>query len=242
MTAEEAIAANPRWYHSIELAPGVLTPGMVDLRPLAPRVLPSRISGRALDIGTFDGFWAFELERRGADEVVALDVGDATDAEWPPLHRERLERQVGELGVELGLGFRLAAGALESRVERVVGDVRTLSPEDVGGAVDVAFLGSLLLHLRDPVGALERIRATLQPGGTLFALEPVALRETLLSPRRPVAHFRPLETSFNWWEPNLAALKAWVHTAGFERVRFHGFHKADGREHMDIWLAALEAS
>ena len=52
---------NPRWYHTIELAPGEVTPGLVDLRAVAPRVLPARIEGRALDVGTYDGFWAFEM-------------------------------------------------------------------------------------------------------------------------------------------------------------------------------------
>jgi tRNA (mo5U34)-methyltransferase len=238
MTAAEAIAANPRWYHSIELAPGEVTPGMVDLRGLAGHVLPGRIEGRALDVGTFDGFWAFELERRGASEVVAVDVADAPDAEWPPLQRERLEREAAAMGVELGLGFRLASDALGSRARRVVADVRTLTAGDIGGPVDVAFLGSLLLHLRDPIGALERLRAVTD---TLYLLEPVALRETLLAPRRPVARYQPLETTFNWWLPNLAALKAWVYAAGFDHVRFRGFRRPDGREGMDVWLAVLEA-
>ena len=58
----EAVARNPAWYHTIELAPGVVTPGEIDLRKLAARVLPDRLDGlRALDVGTFDGFWAFEL-------------------------------------------------------------------------------------------------------------------------------------------------------------------------------------
>ena len=132
---------NPRWYHTIELAPGETTPGVVDLRSVAPNVLPPRIAGRALDVGTFDGFWAFELERRGASEVIGLDVADAADADWPPLHRERLEREAAELGVELGLGFRTAAEALGSRARRVVADVRTVTADDVGGPVDVAFVG-----------------------------------------------------------------------------------------------------
>ena len=37
---------------------------------------------RALDVGTWDGFWAFEMERRGA-EVTALDLDDERDLDWP---------------------------------------------------------------------------------------------------------------------------------------------------------------
>src|SRR5437016_1983956 len=41
---------------------------------------------RALDVGTWDGFWAFEMERRGAD-VLALDLDDPQDLDWPPRRR-----------------------------------------------------------------------------------------------------------------------------------------------------------
>ncbi len=41
---------------------------------------------RVLDVGTWDGFWAFEMERRGAD-VVALDVEHESEYDWPPRRR-----------------------------------------------------------------------------------------------------------------------------------------------------------
>lgn len=44
------------WYHTIELAAGVETPGWFDLRPAAAKVLPPRLTGRCLDVATFDGF------------------------------------------------------------------------------------------------------------------------------------------------------------------------------------------
>ena len=34
-TARRAVAANPVWYHAIELAPGVVTPGRADWRHAA---------------------------------------------------------------------------------------------------------------------------------------------------------------------------------------------------------------
>lgn len=81
--ARRAIAENPVWYHTIELAPGIATPGQVDMREAAARALPADLSGRrALDVGTFDGFWAYEMERRGAD-VVAIDVETIDAAECP---------------------------------------------------------------------------------------------------------------------------------------------------------------
>ncbi len=79
------------WYHTLELGPGLVTEGWFDLRPYVGEYgLPERMDGmRVLDIGTWDGFWAFEMERRGAD-VAAIDLPALGDAEWPPIHRERL--------------------------------------------------------------------------------------------------------------------------------------------------------
>ena len=229
------------WYHSIELRPGEVTPGRVDLRALPAKLFPDDLRGRrALDAGTFDGFWAFELEKRGA-ETVAIDVEKIDDAQWPPVRREQLRAQVAALDLELGRGFRTAAQALGSKVDRVVCDIRELTPDRVGGQVDLAFCGALLLHLRDPVGALERLHATLRPGGSLILLEPIVVRETLLSPRRAVARFEPLTTSFNWWRPNVAALTSWLHTAGFATVRRRGFHRPPAVDPMRMWYAALEA-
>ncbi len=39
---------------------------------------------RALDVATFDGFWAFEMERRGASEIVAIDLDCADKLDLPP--------------------------------------------------------------------------------------------------------------------------------------------------------------
>jgi len=194
-------------------------PGQVDLRGTAAKLLPADVSGRrALDVGTFDGFWAFELESRGA-EVTAIDVETLDAAEWPPLNRERLMGQKGRYELELGRGFRLATELLGSRAERVICDVYDLNSERIGGSVDFAFMGALLLHLRDPVRALENVRGSLRRGGELRSMEPFAPGLTLRSPRRPAACFQPLETPFNWWLPNLAALRAWPRAAGFGTPR-----------------------
>jgi tRNA (mo5U34)-methyltransferase len=226
--AHRAVAANAAWYHAIELAPGVVTPGRADWRHAARKLLPDSLDGkRALDVGTFDGFWAFELERRGA-EVVAIDVESLDAAEWPALSRPRLEATAREWDIELGRGFALAAEALGSSVRREVCPVYDLSAERIGGPVDFAFVGALLLHLRDPVRALERVAATLRPGGEAVLLEPISVRDTLRSPRRPVARFEAASSDFNWWVPNLSALKAMAWAAGLVDVRSRGWHRPRG--------------
>jgi SAM-dependent methyltransferase len=176
---------------------------------------------RALDVGTFDGFWAFEMERRGA-RVTAIDVDSLDDVDLPPPQRARLERDAAATGFELGRGFRLASELLGSSVERVPCNVYDLEPERIGGQVDVAFAGAILEHLRDPVGALERVRDVLRPGGLLIAVEGVSVRATVLAPRAAMATFQPLVSHFTWWRPNAAGLLAWLETAGFEDVRRRG--------------------
>ena len=74
---ERLVAEHGRWWHEIELAPGIVTPGDDSNRMKLPILdalgLPRDLRGqRALDIGCSDGYFSFELERRGAD-VVAID-------------------------------------------------------------------------------------------------------------------------------------------------------------------------
>jgi tRNA (mo5U34)-methyltransferase len=72
------------WYHVMELGDGQVTDGWFDMRPYVKHYgIPERLDGmRVLEIGTWDGFWAFELERRGAAEVIALDLDDEADLDW----------------------------------------------------------------------------------------------------------------------------------------------------------------
>ncbi len=220
----QRVAAHPGWYHTIDLAPGVTTPGFCDLRPFAGDAVPAdAVAGRrCLDVGTFDGFWAFEIESRGAAEVFALDLpGDGTTADWPPNTRAENERTSRESGVPWGAGFALAHEARGSGVRRVEGNVYDLTPDWLGGPVDVVFCGTVLQHLRDPVGALERMRSTLVPGGELLLMETYSKSLTRRHPRRAVAELRTVVpgSKFTWWSPNLAALRGWAVTAGFTEVQ-----------------------
>ena len=93
-----------RWYHTIDLGHGVVTPGVDDTRErLARLALPGSLAGKTvLDIGAWDGFFSFEAERRGAARVVASDSYSWKGGGW---------------GTKSG--FLLAREALGSRVEDV---------------------------------------------------------------------------------------------------------------------------
>ena len=71
------IADHGRWWHEIEVAPGIVTPGDDSNRMKLPILdslgFPADLSGRrVLDIGCSDGYFSFEAEKRGA-QVVAMD-------------------------------------------------------------------------------------------------------------------------------------------------------------------------
>jgi tRNA (mo5U34)-methyltransferase len=201
------------WYHTIELAPGVVTDGMFDHRPYVDRYgLPADLRGmRALDVGTFDGFWAFELERRGAS-VVAIDIDDTRDYDWPP----RLRANAGGMRGET---FRLAAEARGSSVERIATSVYDATPEKLGGRFDLVFCGSILIHLRDPILALERLAALCS--GQLVLAEEYSRRLEWL-PFVNAVEFRGHTHHMTWWRPTSRSWLTMVHTAGFEDVRRHG--------------------
>ena len=123
------------WWHSFELPDGTRIEGVSDLEAQKMRIgqfpIAQDLSGkRVLDIGTWDGWFAFEMERRGA-EVVAIDRWDN-----PRFHEMR--------------------SRLGSRVEYRQVDVHELSPGTVGYFDIVLFMG-VLYHVKHPLLALERV-------------------------------------------------------------------------------------
>jgi tRNA (mo5U34)-methyltransferase len=212
------------WYHTIELAPGVATDGWFDLRPYVTIYgLPERMEGmRALDVGTWDGFWAFEMERRGA-EVVALDVDDQRELDWPPRRRPQSFPPVDTRGS----GFRLAHRILGSSVERVTCNVYEATAERLG-EFDVVLCGSVLVHLRDQLLALERIARLCR--GTFISAEAY---EPLAGPI-PVSRFRANCEREVFWLPSTRTWGRMIWTAGFDTVKRRGTFKMRSRDGFSV--------
>jgi tRNA (mo5U34)-methyltransferase len=217
-----AVATGPRervdshalWYHTMEVAPGVVTPGWFDLRPVVDRMPWPDVRGkRCLDVGPYDGFLTFELERRGAAEVVAADIGSHLDWDWPAAMRGRPAELAAVAGPEVGAGFRIARELLGSAAERVEISAYELSPERVG-RFDVVVCGSLMLHLRDPVRALEAIRSVC--GEALLSAEVIRLGLTAIHPRSPRAELVGVGELCQWWVPNAAGHRRMLAAAGFD--------------------------
>ena len=212
------VEAHPLWYHTIELEPGLVTRGWFDLRPIVDRMPWPEIAGRrCLDIGTYDGFLAFEMERRGAAEVVAVDIADHDEWDWPARLRARGGVELARIaGPDKAAGFVLAAEILRSKVKRHEVSIYDLDVTELG-TFDVVVCGSLLLHLRDPGRALDAVR--LVTGGLFLSAETIDLSLTLQHPREAVARLNVVDELCQWWVPNVAAHRRMLDAAGFEVVR-----------------------
>jgi tRNA (mo5U34)-methyltransferase len=185
------------WYHSIELPDGSIIQGHQDLGRLRWRLsqfpVPADLRGkRVLDIGAWDGWFSFEMERRGA-QVVAVDQTASKR-------------------------FLLARELMGSKVEYVVEDIFHLSPRSLGRFDIVLFLG-VLYHLKHPLLALERVCEFTTDLACVesYISDPV---ERQLTPLLEFYETTELRGQFdNWVGPNTACLLAMCRTAGFARVQ-----------------------
>jgi tRNA (mo5U34)-methyltransferase len=205
-----------RWYHTIELPTGP-TPGEYDLRRSVDKILfPATLAGRrCLDVGTHDGFWAFEMERRGATDVVAIDIRDPEEIDWPE-PRPVIDDALREAIADRKEKFRIAHEALGSSISHTFLSVYDLTPEAVG-EFDFVHIGSLLQHLRDPIGALMAIRRVTR--GQLVVSASFAVGLSVWFPRSPLTVVSRLTGQPFWQVPNLAGLRRFIELAGFEIVR-----------------------
>jgi len=186
------------WYHSIELPDGTVIPGLQSIEQLKHRIaqfdLPSRMDGlRVLDIGAWDGWFTFEMERRGA-QVTAIDL---------------VENQ----------RFLEARAALGSKASYRVMSVYQLDPNDIGRFDIVLFFG-VLYHLKHPLLGLEKVCAVAKG---IVCVESFVSDDGGDLTRPPAAEFyegTELGGQFdNWCGPNTACLLAWCRAAGLVDVR-----------------------
>jgi tRNA (mo5U34)-methyltransferase len=205
------------WYHTLELTPEYTTNGVFDLRDQVHHYqLPERMDGmRVLDIGTWDGFWAFEMERRGATEIHGLDIDDMSTLDYPPRRRPKEFTRAPR-----GTGFRLAAELKGSKAERVVCNVYDAKPENLG-QYDIVFAGSILIHVRDQLLALERIANLVKPGGLFISAEEYDRAASLVP--FEVSRYRANRVSaVVFWLPSIRTWKSMLWTAGFDDVQQKG--------------------
>lgn len=184
--------ADPTWWHTIDLPGGRVTPGGWDLRPTAGRMpWPEGLSGlRCLDVGTMDGFWAFEMERRGAGEVMAVDLFDLPRAT-----------------------FLEARDALGSKVEYRRSAIHDLKPDDIG-TFDLVVVGYVLQMVADPLGALAALRSICT--GSTIVLETVSL--PLCAVPSPIARLNARRDGHEWFVFNRSGLVRAMKLGGFEVV------------------------
>jgi tRNA (mo5U34)-methyltransferase len=225
------------WYHTLHLPGGVVTPGIFDHQALLPHYrLPADLSGlRALDVATFDGFWAFEMEKRGA-VVDALDISLLSQTDLPPA--VRAEMLASGSDQVLGGGFAIAKAALGSSVDRIACNVYDLSPQTAG---EYAFvhMADLLLHLERPLEALRHVRSVCTGRALITdAFLPYAGR----GPRRVIEYMGGW-FSATWWLPTLDTLAQMVLDAGFADVEVLGtYNLATADEYDGVWRGILSAT
>jgi tRNA (mo5U34)-methyltransferase len=207
------------WYHSIDLPHGVTTPGFVDHRQQLPLYgLPEDMTGmRVLDVATFDGFWAFEFERRGAD-VVAIDIESLRDTDIPRNWTDEFEASKAnrQKPLEFGFakGFELAKDIIGSKVQKEFCSVYDVSPERLG-MFDMVFCSDLLIHLRDPLHAMEAIWTVTKD----FAVFGDVYHPDLDTfGQNALVEFTYAGKSDVWWRPSVACYELWLKLARFERV------------------------
>jgi tRNA (mo5U34)-methyltransferase len=210
--AIKTLIESHRWWHTIQITPDLVTPGSWDLRQMADRIpWPSSLQGgRCLDIGTMDGFWAFEMERRGAREVVAIDIPrQQMDAPWD------LQGSLKSASEPRGTTFKLAADLLHSRGRYQELSVYDLDPGTLG-TFDLVFTGYVLALLRDPIGALQAVRRVCK--GHIIVLDVISLYPSLIH-RAPLARIAARRGVLEWFVFNTAGLKRCLELAGFEVER-----------------------
>jgi tRNA (mo5U34)-methyltransferase len=230
------VKAVPFWWHSIELADGVVTPGVKTSAMLAQELanmrLPDLHGKSVLDIGAWDGFFSFAAEKLGASKVLALDHyvwsmdipamihywNECKEKGIVPQQYRQMPGMWQPDKLPGKKGFDTASEALNSHVEAMVGDMMEMDVSALG-QFDVVFYLGVLYHMHDPFAALKKLA---QLTREIAVIESEAI---FVPGYADASFFEFYETNElngdvnNWWAPTEKALTGLCRAAGFREVR-----------------------
>ena len=218
------------WYHSYYFDNGFTVRGDYNIgADIDSYGFPIDMSGmNVLDIGTGGGWFALYFEQRGA-KVTTVDARGYCDFDAygryynPPVSSEGREPdRFADDGTPIYYSpvsgaFWIMKEILGSKVQFVNARAYEVRPELFGGQrFDLVFMGALLCHLRDPIGALMSARSVC--ARQIIATTPVVIGE-------PEAETLPRQylpytdlDDISWWLPNEACFRHWFLAAGFKEV------------------------
>jgi len=200
------------WYHQVPAADGSRLPGAWDLNGSESVYLGGvDLAGRRVfELGPATGHLTWWMEREGAD-VVAFEAGLDCHNDLIPYGREvteeirdsamrfisTVQRSWWWTKVEHGLRAKVAYGTVYDL------------PDDLG-EFDVSVLGAVLLHLRDPFGAMMQVAS--RTTDTIVVTD--------LEPPRPWGdtemRFNPVEGDHSsWWTITPGAMRRMLRNVGF---------------------------
>lgn len=201
------------WWQRIDLGNGIITPGVADTALTLTGInLPEDFSGKTvLDVGACDGFYSFEVERRGAKRVLAIDVDYFAWKDKRP--------------------FDLACKVLNSKVESKILSVYDLSPQNEG-IFDVTLFLGVIYHLRHPLFALEKIFAVTKE---MIILESHVKDYGIDLPLIAFYGKGKLGHKANYLEPNILSLKEMLIDVGFTKLEDFGGNYLGSRVAIHAW-------
>jgi len=204
------------WYHKIDLGNGLVTPGR-DYDRIWDNIRSSRkyIDYRGknvLDLGSWDGMWAFEAEKLGASLVVASDCRyEAYDNLL--FCKSVLKSKVVPL-------FNVSPYCLTERLD-VLFQENWLDHKPYERMFDIVQHLGLLYHLRDPMITLSQSRSCLRTGGYLLVETGAVVNDDssyMLFNGVPPDKQRIYDDVTTWWAPTITCLKEMLRASLFEPI------------------------
>ena len=188
-----------KWWHCIELEPGLFTPGICphgNKNDFESRWgLPKSLEGKTvLDIGTFNGLFAFECEKRNAEHVLGIDIYQGQ--EWTDKNKP----------------FQFVKRILNSRVDYEDLSVYQLEDDYNRCSFDLTLFYGVLYHIDDPILALKNVS---------YVTNETLLLETAIAQGNGVhMEFIPgcANDPTNKWYPTIPCTKKMLEYVGFKNV------------------------